>query len=149
MAEKEAQKRYRMSVKGRKKMTEYQKHWSKTDKGKTCAKKHRSKNKDNIKKYNKKYYKNHRELFLSKHYEKRYGLTIEQRKDLYFNQNGCCILCGEPTPYDKICTEHSHKTGKVRGLTCYRCNTFIGYIETNSQLVPKILTYLEAELHVN
>lgn len=147
MAERESQKCYRKSNKGRKRQTELQKRWAKTEKGKVCAKRYRDKTKECRKVYNKKYYKKHRDKMISSHYERRYGLTTKQRKEMYLEQNGCCILCNEPVNYEKICTEHNHTTGKVRGLACSRCNNFIGYIETNSHLVQPILDYLEADYY--
>lgn len=58
-----------------------------------------------------------------------YGITLKQHKQMYADQNGNCACCGQPVPYDKTCTDHSHETGKVRGLLCYRCNYGMGFID--------------------
>lgn len=50
-------------------------------------------------------------------------------------QNGLCAVCGEPPTarntrahWDgKLCVDHDHATGKVRGLLCNDCNLLIGY----------------------
>ena len=72
----------------------------------------------------------------------KYNLTLEQHKEMYIQQNGCCIICNESVPYDKMSTDHDHKTEKVRRLTCQRCNTIIGFIENYPELVPIIQKYL-------
>jgi hypothetical protein len=70
-------------------------------------------------------------------------LTTKQQEEMYLSQNGCCKLCGFPIEYSEINTDHDHKTGQVRGLLCRKCNTFIGYIETNLILLDSALVYIE------
>lgn len=72
-----------------------------------------------------------------------YNLTLEQRKNMYVQQNGCCAICGKPVPYDEIDTDHNHKTNKVRELLCRECNLFSGRVENNLELVYKIMDYLK------
>lgn len=75
----------------------------------------------------------------------RYGLTLEDFEKLYNKQNGKCFICkkdilrlGRGTNID-----HNHKTGKVRGVLCSGCNTFVGFVENKAELLPIIKTYLE------
>lgn len=81
-----------------------------------------------------------RSLFMRK-----YNLTLEQHKQLYLDQNGCCALCGDSTSYDKIDTDHSHQTGKVRGLLCHRCNTGIGFLGDTFEGVMRAAEYLRRD----
>lgn len=71
----------------------------------------------------------------------KYGLTPEQHKEIYVQQNGCCAVCGIIIEYNKIVTDHDHKTGKIRGLLCYKCNHFISAVEDN-EFVRKARQYL-------
>lgn len=71
-----------------------------------------------------------------------YNLTPEQHKEMYIKQNGCCAICNTSVPYDEIDTDHNHTTNKVRELLCRRCNLIAGLIETNSDLIDKIIGYL-------
>jgi hypothetical protein len=73
-----------------------------------------------------------------------YGLTIEQHKQVYLDQNGCCAMCKQPVEYSKVQTDHSHVTGKFRGLLCYRCNSQIAIFD-NYDLWDMALDYIEKE----
>ncbi len=63
--------------------------------------------------------------------QKKYGITSEQWEKMYELQKGKCPVCTKPiykpqNKYGKRAApvDHDHKTGRVRGLTCYRCNRF-------------------------
>lgn len=94
-------------------------------------------------KYYQKYYKVEKPQYDRIRLLKKYDLTVEQHKQIYVNQNGCCALCGIPVSYDKIHTDHNHQTNQVRELLCPRCNIFVGFIENNSELVQPVLKYLK------
>lgn len=72
-----------------------------------------------------------------------YNLTVEQHQQMYLDQNGCCFICKTPIPYNKVSTDHNHKTGEVRKLLCNTCNVFVGYIEKYSYLLPVVLNYIK------
>lgn len=59
----------------------------------------------------------------------RYGLTPEQHKQKYIEQNGCCAVCKKAIAYKDVHTDHEYKTGKVRKLLCQRCNVALGCYE--------------------
>jgi len=81
-------------------------------------------------------------IVYQKAYKKyQYGLSLEQHKQLYLNQNGCCAICEISVPYDKMNTDHNHKTGKVRGLLCRSCNTRIAGMD-DEEFLTKALEYL-------
>lgn len=84
-----------------------------------------------------------RKGYLESQIKYRYGLTLEQRKQMYIEQNGCCACCSVPVGYDKICTDHNHKTNQVRGLLCYGCNTLVGWVEHENY--KKALDYLKGK----
>lgn len=41
---------------------------------------------------------------------------------LLADQGGGCAICGATPKTRRLHTDHDHKTGRVRGLLCYRCN---------------------------
>ena len=65
----------------------------------------------------------------------RYALTDDEVDFLIAEQGGCCAICGEPPSGEntrahwggKLCVDHDHDTGKVRGLLCNDCNLAVGY----------------------
>jgi hypothetical protein len=97
------------------------------------------------KRSNKKYKQSKKgQLAARKSYLKtKYGITLEQHKDMYISQNGCCSICEFPVSYEDIKTDHNHKTGKVRSLLCQRCNIFVGYVEATPELVEIIFEYIK------
>ena len=73
----------------------------------------------------------------------RYGLSQEVYDQILKNQLGRCAICQEgfkKTPH----VDHDHKTDKVRGLLCRRCNTGIGQLGDNLQVLRQATAYLEA-----
>lgn len=97
--------------------------------------------------YNTKYMSKVRSTGLKKysHYYKRYGLTQEDIIQMHEDRSGKCDICGCQTDhrYDKLCVDHSHKTGKVRGLLCFSCNTALGNFKDDITNLKKAIEYLE------
>ncbi len=54
---------------------------------------------------------------------KRYGMTAAQLEALLALRPGCWI-CGKlpPPPLHRRYIDHDHKTGRVRGVLCHKCN---------------------------
>lgn len=78
---------------------------------------------------------------------KRHGLTVEQYDQMLTAQNGRCAVCRTDKPSDRpdirfMFIDHCHKTGKVRGLLCNRCNTAIGYAEDDPVRLEAMASYL-------
>ena len=75
----------------------------------------------------------------------RYKMTRNDMLKLHEQQNGRCFLCETDIEMFKGHSggmiDHDHKTGKVRGILCNRCNTIVGGLETHKD-VSKILEYL-------
>lgn len=53
----------------------------------------------------------------------RYGITPDDAANI--KSNGC-QLCGS---FSKLCIDHNHKTGEVRGCLCHLCNVALGNYE--------------------
>lgn len=60
-------------------------------------------------------------------------------------QGGRCKLCGIHRNDCKknLSVDHDHKTGKVRGLLCQKCNIGIGLLNHEILLLEKAITYLK------
>ena len=54
--------------------------------------------------------------------EKTYGITAEEYARILKNQGGRCAICLNMTRTIRLAVDHDHKTGRVRGLLCKRCN---------------------------
>ncbi|KKN19342.1 hypothetical protein LCGC14_0946770 [marine sediment metagenome] len=110
--------------------------------GSQVQRKYYRKNRDKILTYTKAYQKARPLATRNRALLRRYSLTIEQHQQIYSSQNCCCALCGNPTPYDKIHTDHEHETGKVRGLLCCRCNMGLGFWEDSIEGLQRAIEYL-------
>ena len=81
-------------------------------------------------------------------------LTSEQRINEYMRllatQNSKCKICKkyETGKHHKgkvrlLAVDHDHKTGKVRGLLCDKCNRAIGMLGENTSTLFSAIQYLE------
>lgn len=74
----------------------------------------------------------------------KYGITAEDFKRMYKEQNGKCkICCEEPATKRGLHVDHCHETGKVRGLLCHGCNVALGSFKDNINLLEKAIEYLK------
>jgi hypothetical protein len=79
--------------------------------------------------------------YFKSHLKKKFQMTIEQKLQMFNNQNGLCEMCDRPfKDLKSACVDHNHETGQKRGLLCKPCNTFLGIIKEDS---TKIKTYIE------
>lgn len=76
-----------------------------------------------------------------KYHLKRYGLTQEDFTALLEAQDRCCAICEASFSDKKVCVDHNHLTGAVRGLLCIACNFQLGVIEKRD-FVEKANSYL-------
>jgi len=73
-----------------------------------------------------------------------YGLTIEQYEELLQYQNGICKICGKVNPNGlRLCVDHNHITGEIRGLLCINCNKGLGHFMDNIALLEEAKRYVE------
>ena len=75
-------------------------------------------------KINNQYKSEHKEQNKNSILKRKFGITLEQYKKLFKEQNGVCAICGkeEKIKNRSLAVDHNHKTGKIRGLLCNRCN---------------------------
>lgn len=53
---------------------------------------------------------------------KTYGLTADDYETLLELQGGKCAICRAKPKSKRLAVDHDHKSGRVRGLLCSRCN---------------------------
>lgn len=99
-----------------------------------------SKDNDRNKLYNKTHARRIRGKKLQRYWP---GLTwqqaLEEWKLLYTLQDGHCYIC----PRSLILhVDHCHKTHKVRGLLCNKCNRGIGMMNDDPVLLARAIDYL-------
>ncbi len=70
-----------------------------------------------------------------------YGLSPDQYQVLWDSQNGKCAICGRIT--SPLCVDHDHRSGRVRGLLCKPCNSYLGIISESVEVLSRAVSYLQ------
>ena len=67
----------------------------------------------------------------------RYGIEPSEYEKRVVEQGGLCAVCQQPPTTNvrshwggKLCVDHEHGTGRIRGLLCNDCNLAVGYGKT-------------------
>jgi hypothetical protein len=76
--------------------------------------------------------------------KRKYGMTPEDYDALLKSQGSMCAICRTKEPGGKTGwhIDHCHKTDKVRGMLCGRCNRSIGAFEDDAELLQRAVDYL-------
>jgi hypothetical protein len=114
-----------------------------------------SKNSEKIRNRRKKWYSENstRADKTSKKYwlKYKYGISLEERTRLFIQQNGKCAVCSrhESEFKKELSVDHSHKTGKVRGLLCAPCNHALGLLKEDVKRMSNLIKYVERNCEFN
>lgn len=91
-------------------------------------------------------YKRGWDLDLSRKLNK-FKTTMEEFMALLSSCAGRCDICGIPLSRSNMVIDHNHKTNKVRGLLCRKCNTGIGLLKDSVHVIEAAKKYLEERSH--
>lgn len=70
-------------------------------------------------------------------------MTLKQYDEMFEKQSGVCKICGDINKSGRrLCVDHDHKTGKIRGLLCCACNSLIGYAKDDLLILKSAINYL-------
>ena len=82
-----------------------------------------------------------------------YGITHAQYESMLSLQNGVCAICKTDNPKGSgrkaghFCIDHCHTTGNIRQLLCGECNSGIGKLQDNPEIVLAAYNYLTLHKH--
>jgi hypothetical protein len=90
-------------------------------------------------------------VIYKKSYLKKYKLTPGQFKKMVLIQNNKCGICEKDLSKVKINgsgtgpynIDHSHTTGKIRGILCPLCNKALGLLKDNAEIIKNAIKWLE------
>lgn len=77
--------------------------------------------------------------------KKKYGITLEDYERMLKRFDGGCWICGRKPKKRRLCVDHNHKTGEVRGLLCYKCNYGLPWFSDSPELLLNASKYLKNE----
>jgi hypothetical protein len=80
----------------------------------------------------------------------RHGLSAQDIEDILKYQDYQCAVCKKNLNNTKQAIDHDHSCCSgpiscgecVRGILCYRCNLYIGFLERNYDIYDKAIEYL-------
>jgi hypothetical protein len=84
---------------------------------------------------------------LSYDLRRRYGISLRDYQRMEAEQGGRCAICGGlpqggNTSTSRLCVDHHHATGRVRGLLCHLCNSAIGYLGESLERMEAAKNYV-------
>lgn len=75
---------------------------------------------------------------------RKFGITSAIYDTMLKEQNGVCAICEKPCNTGRmLAVDHCHKTGKVRGLLCSKCNRALGLLEENKNIISSMIGYID------
>lgn len=94
-------------------------------------------------------YEKQKERWIRDGLRKSFGLTYEQYKSILKFQNDKCAICGKTQKENRrlLSVDHDHKTDKIRGILCSRCNLGIGHFFDNVEYFENAVKYLKSPPH--
>ncbi len=79
-----------------------------------------------------------------RHKLKTYGITESIYESMLIKQGKTCKICGKINKNNKKLTiDHCHKTGVVRGLLCVKCNSALGLVDENLDVLSRLMRYVQ------
>lgn len=72
----------------------------------------------------------------------RYGLTIKAYEELLEDVGYECPICNRSHYEGALVVDHDHITNEVRGVLCRTCNSGIGFLGDDIELLEKAIQYL-------
>jgi hypothetical protein len=136
-------------------------HWTTSHKKKTRDTRYRENNRTRLSAKQRKFYASQSKSILTKQHLyrsrnpdviknqnlRRVGWTLEEFRHAWAKQSGKCAICERQMiqggrSSNSVAADHSHQTGKRRGLLCFRCNALLGHYE---RFGDRISSYLKTE----
>ena len=107
--------------------------------------------------YKKTWIKNNFNHVLDTRLKNKFGINLKQYDTMLNKQNGKCAICGEnetittngivrrlAVDHNRVCCANNKSCGLcVRGLLCNSCNTGIGKLKDDINLLNSAITYLQ------
>jgi hypothetical protein len=85
---------------------------------------------------------------LSQRLRAKYKVSLSAVREQLLLQGGVCDVCRKLIHIggrgrDRACVDHSHRTGKIRGLLCSACNVALGMAREDVNILCALAEYLE------
>ena len=106
---------------------------------------------DDIRRNSKKYKSKprSRDVGYNGHIKRSYGISLDEYSKMLNDQGGVCFICKKLETRNvkgaigRLSVDHCHKTGTVRGLLCFKCNSSIGKLNDDIEIIRRAADYVE------
>ena len=89
-------------------------------------------------------YHTNKPRYLNSTYKRMYGIDLSRYNALFLSQGGLCAICKRLCPTGRrLAVDHDHKTKRVRGLLCAKCNPMLGNANDSPAVLRAAADYLE------
>ena len=77
-----------------------------------------------------------------------FGIDNDRYNEMFALQAGKCDICGKHQMElnKRLCVDHCHETGKIRGLLCHSCNVAIGFLGDDIENLNCAIMYLNKHI---
>lgn len=78
-----------------------------------------------------------------------FNLSLDDYNEMLESQKGKCAICNQPEAQMRngklkaLAVDHNHKSGSIRGLLCSDCNTGIGKLKEDKNILLSAVRYLD------
>ncbi len=94
--------------------------------------------------YQKERYYLKNDQYLNSSYKRKYGISLDEYKQLLEKQKNVCAICKQNCITGKrLAVDHCHETNVVRGLLCTKCNSLLGQSDSSIEKLRMAILYLE------
>ena len=116
--------------------TQYQKEYHK---------RYQKENKTRLKQQRQQYYQDNIKYYKTVNKKNRllreYGISLNKYHNMLQQQDCRCAICNKRNK--QLVIDHNHKTGKIKGLLCNKCNSGIGFLQDSVHIINKARIYLQ------
>lgn len=146
--EKQLEASRKWKARNKEKLKEYSKLYreANSEKIKALKKQWNAENATHIKEYNEKWTLDNEKYYQDKHLKYTYGISLDDYEVMRQQQQNKCACCGKhekETPRQRLFVDHCHKTGKIRALLCQHCNTALGMVNDDPDILISLISYLK------
>jgi Recombination endonuclease VII len=82
----------------------------------------------------------------------KYGISLVEYEELLEQQSFVCAICKQQERHrnkdcgvSNLAVDHCHKSNKIRGLLCNRCNRGLGLLGDSEEILSEALNYLRKQ----
>jgi hypothetical protein len=76
----------------------------------------------------------------------RMGVPVSEIRRVIARCEGRCEACPLPLTHAKMCVDHCHETGRIRGVLCRFCNALEGMLNKQPERIALLRAYIDREI---